>query len=1205
MKKLLLSLSILGISSSYTSQVIYPGGVTVGSQEVVFDYSVDKCNTIDIPDVPARAFRDAAGNINLIASHYTNWRMTGTDFISLGKDCSPVMSSDLNTDPSMFNNNEWIVATYTEDGTNVHALIHDEFVPCGNWNNCWYNGITYASSSDGGQTYSHTTAPSHLVAASPYESPYPTTHTPFGIFGGSNIIKKDGYYYVMVHLEDHLLQEWGAGLIRTDNLSDPTSWRGWDGSGFNVSFVNPYTATGYNAADKILAPVSRDRIGKMCASLTYNTYFGKYMVVDYTVGEVNGVLKYGFYYALSDDLINWSNKRLILQTTTSWAVGGSNYPSIIDHNSTTRNFEDAGQTCYLYYTKWNSGTYDRDLIRVPVTFSQQVATSFVVNTTGNGDDATPGDGLCSTTGNVCSLRAAIQEANARPTYSGYDEMAIPVTFNIAGSGVKTIQPASYLPEIFYPLYIDGYTQAGANENTNDFDQGLNTAITIQLNAEDGGAHAFAFHCGNNTVKGMSIINGNVDFLYEDGYSTGRNSNVVEGCFIGMGADGVTPYAGAININNQDSTLIGGTTNESRNLIGGGVILTKSSYNELFGNYFGSTQDGMTSSTTGAHSIQIEDTSSYNVIGGLATGERNLISGGNRGVMIQGGQSLENSVINNYIGIAIDGSSDLGNQSSGISLTDGTYSNVISGNIITSNSTDEAGIWMDNTHDNIIQSNYIGTNADQSAILGNGDVGTFSAGIMIMNGSSGNMIGGTAPSEGNVIANNNFGISLYTSTGSGNSFLSNYFYDNSEMGIDIDADYSVLGNDNGDGDAGANDLQNFPVLTSAYVASTQVSINGTFNSSANNLYTIQYYDNIVCDGSGNGEGKVLIGTETVTTNSSGNAIISAQYNVVVAVGHYITCLATGDASGSTSEFSECIITQSASAPSTPSITASGSLTFCEGGSVTLTSTSATSYLWSNGETTQSISATEDGDYTVTVYNTQGLSATSVVTTVTVNPAPAVTITGDTIICSGESTLLTASGADGYTWTSGPSTADYTVSPTSDATYIVSGTLNGCSTSISQLVTVNALPSTPVIIQNTTVLSSTSGANYQWYVGGVEINGATSQDYTPTATGVYSVMITDNNGCTASSDDFNYTLVGLTAIEHSNSFMVTPNPSTGKFHITFDAPKINNVKVLNAAGLVIYSSNTLNSEIDLSSHSKGVYFLKIETDDKMYIKKLIVN
>ena len=102
-KGFLLAISLL-ISFTFFSQIIYPGTPTVGSVEMVFDYSVSKCNTIDIPDAPTRVFRDASGNLNLMASHYTSWRMTGANFTSLTKDCASVMTSDLDSDPSKFNN---------------------------------------------------------------------------------------------------------------------------------------------------------------------------------------------------------------------------------------------------------------------------------------------------------------------------------------------------------------------------------------------------------------------------------------------------------------------------------------------------------------------------------------------------------------------------------------------------------------------------------------------------------------------------------------------------------------------------------------------------------------------------------------------------------------------------------------------------------------------------------------------------------------------------------------------------------------------------------------------------------------------------------------------------------------------------------------------------------------------------------------------
>ncbi len=1048
MKKIFLITCSL-VSISVFSQITYPGTTTVGTSQIVYDYSVSKCNLIDIPDAPARVFRDASGKVNLMASHYTSWRMRGNSLTSLTKDCNSVMTSHQDTDPSKFNNNEWISSTYTTDGVNIHALIHEEYVPCGNWLNCWYNGITYASSADSGKTYTHITAPGNLVAASPYQSPYPTTHTPFGIFGGSNIIKKNGYYYAMVHLEAHLLQQAGTGIIRTSTLNDPTSWRGWDGSGYNVQFVNPYTQSGYNPVDKVLAPVSYDNIAKMCASLTFNTYFNKYMVVDYTTGVINGVTIWGFYYALSDDLINWSSKRLILQTSSSWAAGGSNYPSIIDHNDTTRNFEQAGQTCYLYYTKWNSGTYDRDLVRIPVTFNKEIVSSFVINSTADTQDKTPGDGICATAGNVCTLRAAIEESNARPPYDGYDTLALPITFNISGFGVKTISPTTFLPDIFYPLSIDGYTQYGGSANTNNFDQGLNTSISVELDVDLGGA-ALAFHCGNNSVKGLAFLNGTIDFLYEPGYSKSKNNNSINGCFIGMGSDGTTPYSSAININNQSGNTIGGTTNESRNLIGGGILIERSENNVIAGNYIGSIISGAYSSGTTANGIQFGDSSAFNIVGGSDILDRNLISGGNVGISFYGAQNHDNYVVGNYIGVANDGVSALGNTRSGILLADSSNNNSIISNIIADNSTDEAGIWIDSAFSNVIQSNYIGTDLSMNATIGNGDPGTFSAGIMLLNGSAYNMIGGSNAIDGNVIANNNsFGISMYSSAGNGNAMLSNLFYDNVEMAIDLSADFTPDVNDNLDSDLGPNGFQNYPVITGVFANSTQISILGTFNSKANSTFTIQYFSNTVCDPSGSGEGEQLIGTQTLSTNGSGNATINVQFNAVVSIGRFITALAT-DVSGNTSEFSACKVVHGISIPT---ITHTTALTFCQGDSVILTSSAANSYLWSNGATTQSTGIHSSGSFFVTT-DTVGLTSISASTIVTVNPLPTVNISGIVTICNGGSTTLTAGGADTYVWTNGPSTANYNVSPTTPTTYTVTGTTTAtnCIDTATQLVMV---------------------------------------------------------------------------------------------------------------------------------------------------------
>src|SRR5437868_12436924 len=77
--------------------------------------------------------------------------------------------------------------------------------------------------------------------------------------------------------------------------------------------------------------------------------------------------------------------------------------------------------------------------------------------------------------------------------------------------------------------------------------------------------------------------------------------------------------------------------------------------------------------------------------------------------------------------------------------------------------------------------------------------------------------------------------------------------------------------------------------------------------------------------------------------------------------------------------------------TATITAGGPTTFCAGGSVTLTASTASSYLWSNGATTQAITVNASGNYSATVMNGNGCSATSAPTVVTVNANPTATIT----------------------------------------------------------------------------------------------------------------------------------------------------------------------------------------------------------------------
>jgi hypothetical protein len=359
----------------------------VGPEEIVFDWSEDACEQANYPDAPARAFRDADGRVQLILSHYTNYRMIGPDLNHLTIDCNAIMFSDYDPDPAKFNGREWIHALYSPDGNSVYALIHNEYqgnrhpgqCPSGQYLDCWYNAITLAVSTNSGVTYTHAEPPSHLVAGLPYV--YEPGGGPFGIFNPSNILLNpaDNYYYVLLHVEDYQGQSRGTCLMRTQNLAEPSSWRAWNGKEFSVRFINVYQDRNAAVQDHICQPVSFPQIQKMWESITFNTYLNRFLLIGTasTYDVATGRTIWGIYYSLSTDLLHWSPRALLLETERTWSYecGDTNpiaSPAVLDPESLSRNFDTTGQRAYLYFTRLNYEscvmTSDRDLIRVPVEF---------------------------------------------------------------------------------------------------------------------------------------------------------------------------------------------------------------------------------------------------------------------------------------------------------------------------------------------------------------------------------------------------------------------------------------------------------------------------------------------------------------------------------------------------------------------------------------------------------------------------------------------------------------------------------------------------------------------------------------------------------------------------------------------------------------------------------------------------------------------
>jgi hypothetical protein len=390
---LFLSLATLvigaGIVLSNGDAASTPGVRLAGPPQVVFHWARDACEPSDIPDAPARAFRDFKGRVVLLASHDLTRRMIGPDLNNIRHNCKVIMASRADSHPARFADREWIMATYTRNGKRVYALIDDEYhghrypgrCPSGNRRKCWYNALTLAVSRDGGRTFRHAhRPPRHLVASLPYR--YRPDGGPFGLFAPSNIVYRqaDGYYYTLTRAEQIEEQATGVCVMRTRHLSRPSSWRAWDGQGFRVKFVDPYKRRSASPGAHVCQPVARQEITKMTQSLTYSTYFNQFLLV--------GIARYsaelhkpvtGVYFSLSSDLIHWTQAKLLMEAEVPQAYHCGDpapilYPSVLDPSSPSRNFTTTGSRPYLYFTRWNLAGcrrgLNRDLVRVPIEFSK-------------------------------------------------------------------------------------------------------------------------------------------------------------------------------------------------------------------------------------------------------------------------------------------------------------------------------------------------------------------------------------------------------------------------------------------------------------------------------------------------------------------------------------------------------------------------------------------------------------------------------------------------------------------------------------------------------------------------------------------------------------------------------------------------------------------------------------------------------------------
>lgn len=260
------------------------------------------------------------------------------------------------------------------------------------------------------------------------------------------------------------------------------------------------------------------------------------------------------------------------------------------------------------------------------------------------------------------------------------------------------------------------------------------------------------------------------------------------------------------------------------------------------------------------------------------------------------------VVGNFIGTDTSGTLDRGNHLTGVYVSgNGGNGNTIGGNtpearnLISGN--DRRGVYIYNANRNEIKGNLIGTKKDGTGALGNSG-----SGVRIFGSAYQNVVGGNTAAAANTIAfNHGDGVVVDDETfTTRNSILRNSIFANIDefpdgLAVDLGND-GPTPNDLGDADTGPNNLQNFPVLSSAENSGGETTIDGIFNSKPNQTFTVRFFSN-----PSGSEGKKYIGSKSVTTNLNGNASFTFKPENKVPVERTITATAT-DPAGNTSEFS---------------------------------------------------------------------------------------------------------------------------------------------------------------------------------------------------------------------------------------------------------------------------------------------------------------
>jgi cysteine-rich repeat protein len=490
-----------------------------------------------------------------------------------------------------------------------------------------------------------------------------------------------------------------------------------------------------------------------------------------------------------------------------------------------------------------------------------------------------------------SLREAINCANASTGET--------ISFNIpttdpnydAGTGVWTITVSSSLPVITKPVTIDGTTAAGANCGNLDAGTPHNLKIAVTASGTVNTGPSLRAGSEGTLIKGLSLYG----FQTADLQVFQSSNHTIQCNYIGVQPDGVTtaatPAFAGLSILGLSATAeniqVGGAAPGQGNVVSGhsqdGVFLSGLTNNvTVQGNIIGLSADGNTAvPNRSGFNIQFSGTSfgTNAIVGGLAAGEGNIISGNNQRGIVFNRTGSGSRIQGNLIGTSLDGNTAMPNGDSGIEIialtTTANITNfTIEGNVCSGNGSH--GIYLNSDDmtaltDVTVKSNIVGRNSADTANLTNTGQG------IRIDDARNVLVGGTTTDKANIIyagGPSSSGIQVTGFTQA--ALLGNRISQSTELGIELGSiGDGQTPNDAGDVDTGPNGLLNHPVFNTLIAdGSTNLSYDFNLDVPLNtDGYRIEFFrDNV--SGDTHGEADEYLGSIDIPHHGGGISTSSA-------------------------------------------------------------------------------------------------------------------------------------------------------------------------------------------------------------------------------------------------------------------------------------------------------------------------------------------